>query len=127
MSFFELETYLQLGHYQAAINTAGKIKADTDAAKVQRDVLLYRAFLEQGDYAIVLTELSYVCSSSSDLSPSAPLPLAAVRLLAQVLSGEVDAEQATATGIPPTLPSSAFLVIYPPPTLPRHFRLHLLP
>jgi len=76
MSLFEVESFLLLGHYQAAINAAGSLKTADAQVKLQRDILLYRAYVEQGDHALVIEEIR------DDSAPS----LIAVKLLAQFVS-----------------------------------------
>ncbi len=70
-----------LGNYQAAINEglaiqSSKITKDTD--KIERDVYIYRSYIAQGKYQIVLDEIKD--------SPSLSTPLQAVKLLATYLS-----------------------------------------
>lgn len=56
-SLFEIESYVLLGHYQAAINAASSLKTNDPQVKLQRDILLHRAHIEQGDYLLVTEEI----------------------------------------------------------------------
>lgn len=58
-------SFLLLGHYQAAINAAGSFKAPDGQAKLQRDVMLYRAHIEQGDLALTIEEIRYFIKCST--------------------------------------------------------------
>lgn len=73
-----------LGQYQAAINEGGKVKPRDEFGVIERDVFVYRAFIEQGNFQVVLDELK-----GENVSP----PLQAVRLLASFLSGKIEAEK----------------------------------
>jgi hypothetical protein len=57
MSLFEVESYLLLGHFQAAVNAGGSFKTTDAQLKLQRDILLYRAYIEQGDLALTIDEI----------------------------------------------------------------------
>jgi len=76
-NLFELRTLFQIGNYQGAINAGQSLNLKTDREKIERDALVYRSYVAQGNYQIVLSEIS-----SSNPSPD----LQAVRLLASYFS-----------------------------------------
>lgn len=80
MSLFELRNSVFLGSYQSAINLAGSFHPESAQEALERDVLLYRAHAQQGDYEVVLNEIA----------SSAPPSLLAVRLWAIYLSKKAD-------------------------------------
>lgn len=84
---YELKTMFMLGQYQAAINEGGKVKPRDEMARIERDVYVYRAFVEQGTYHVVLDELK---------GDNVPPPLQAVRALAAFLAGQTNESDATA-------------------------------
>jgi len=69
---FDARNHFHLGHYQSAINDAMNANVSGDSVRLERDVLMYRAYIEQGNLAVVQSEIN-------DGSPPA---LRAVRLLA---------------------------------------------
>eukprot|EP01112_Ceratiomyxa_fruticulosa_P005006 TRINITY_DN15569_c0_g1_i1.p1 TRINITY_DN15569_c0_g1~~TRINITY_DN15569_c0_g1_i1.p1 ORF type:complete len:295 (+),score=68.67 TRINITY_DN15569_c0_g1_i1:763-1647(+) len=74
---FETRTLFQIGNYQGAINAGQSLNLKTERERTERDVLVYRSYVAQGNYDIVLSEIS----------PSNPShDLQAVRLLATYLS-----------------------------------------
>lgn len=81
---FDLKTFFMLGQYQAAINEGGKVKPRNDFERVERDIFVYRAFIEQGNYQVVLDELK---------GDKVPPPLQAVRALASLMSGKTSKEE----------------------------------
>jgi coatomer protein complex subunit epsilon len=79
---FELRNYFVLGNYQAAINAGNAVKPATlknENDKAERDCYVYRSYIAQGNYALVLQEIKEKSSHPS---------LQAVRLLALYLSKE---------------------------------------
>lgn len=74
---FDVKNFYYLGLYQQCINEAQKAKATDADKKIERDVFMYRAYICQKKYSIVLDEIS---------KSSAPAQLQAVRLFAQYLS-----------------------------------------
>ncbi|CAM6116918.1 unnamed protein product [Calypogeia fissa] len=73
---FALKNNFYLGAYQAAINESN-VGGLTDAAIIERDLLVYRSYVALGSYQLVVDEIS----------SSAPTALQAVKLLALYLSG----------------------------------------
>jgi len=61
-----------LGNYQTALNEGTKISSSDETIKLQRDIYLYRCYIEQGNYQIVLDEIKNTF----------PTDLKAIRLLA---------------------------------------------
>lgn len=84
---FDLKTQFMLGQYQTAINEGGRVKPKDEFGRIEKDVFVYRAFIEQGKYHVVLDELK---------GDNIPSPLKAVRALASFLSGQTSAADATA-------------------------------
>jgi coatomer protein complex subunit epsilon len=76
---FELRNLFLIGNYQAAINEGLTLDHLPEAHKVDRDVIIYRAYIAKGDYNLVLEEIK-------DSSPHAGL--VAVKALASYLSSE---------------------------------------
>ena len=74
---FDVKNFYYLGLYQQCINEAQKAKVSDSEKKIERDVFMYRAYICQKKYNIVLDEIS---------KSSAPAQLQAVRLFAQYLS-----------------------------------------
>jgi len=87
MSVFELETYFLLGNYQAAINVGTSLKCNNDEEKLSRDIIVYRAHVEQGDYGLIMDEIGR----------DAPLPLLAVKVLAAYMENENNHEKVFST------------------------------
>jgi hypothetical protein len=75
---FDIKTYFYLGNYQMAINEGQKIRPKDENVKLEKDYFLYRCFIEQGNYQVVLDEIK----------PNSPPTLQAVRALAQFSSGK---------------------------------------
>lgn len=84
---FDARNHFHLGHFQTAINEAMGANVGTDALRVERDVLMYRAYLEQGNFAVVMSEVQ----------DSAPPALRAVKLLCQYKQSD-DAGRQAAVG-----------------------------
>jgi hypothetical protein len=89
MSLFDLRTTVFLGSYQAAINLAQRLSPEEEREQIERDILLYRSYCEQGD------SLSLVLD---DIRPSSPPPLQAIRVYATYLSGEKESALQTVEG-----------------------------
>ncbi|XP_011408997.1 PREDICTED: coatomer subunit epsilon-like, partial [Amphimedon queenslandica] len=73
---FEVRNAFFIGDYQHCITEAQKIKPPTAPVAIERDVLMYRAYLAQRKYAVVLSEVT----------KSSPVEVRAVRLLAEYLN-----------------------------------------
>lgn len=84
---FDLKNYFVLGNYQGAINEGQSLGDLEDPDRTERDVFVYRSYVAQGNYQLVLDEVKQ----------DAPRSLQAVRLLAvyyqAVSKGSVDAVQ----------------------------------
>lgn len=88
MSLFDLRTNVFLGSFQAAINQAQRLSPEDEREQAERDVLLYRAYCEQGESLPLVLD---------DIRPSSPTPLQAIRVYAGYLSGEGERERALHT------------------------------
>ncbi|XP_072775433.1 coatomer subunit epsilon [Taeniopygia guttata] len=75
---FDLRNNFYIGAYQAAINEAQRAKPRSPEQALQRDVFLFRAYIAQRKFGVVLEELQGSCSPE----------LQAVRMLAQFLASE---------------------------------------
>ncbi|KAI5643875.1 coatomer epsilon subunit domain-containing protein [Phthorimaea operculella] len=54
---FDVKNAFYVGNYQQAINEAQSVSPSTPLVALQRDAFLYRAYIAQGNYRIVLQEL----------------------------------------------------------------------
>ncbi|CAG4955680.1 unnamed protein product [Parnassius apollo] len=54
---FDVKNAFYIGNYQQAINEAQSINPTSPLVSLQRDALLYRSYIAQGNYRIVLQEL----------------------------------------------------------------------
>jgi len=78
---FEVKNAFYLGNYQQCIKEAQKIKSSADdTIKLMRDVFMYRSYICQKKYSIILEEVS---SNSST-----PVELRSILLLANYLASE---------------------------------------
>jgi len=82
-----LETYFLLGNYQAAINVGNSLKCNNDEEYLARDIIVYRAHVELGDYGLVMDEIGR----------DAPLSLLAVKVLAAYMQSESNHERVFST------------------------------
>lgn len=80
---FDVKNAFYLGLYQQCINEAQKAKVGSQVKKNERDVFMYRAYIAQKKFGVVLDEIS---------SLGAP-ELQAVKLLAQYLSDSSSKDQ----------------------------------
>ena len=72
---YTLRNLFWLGSFQQAINEGGRLNRLSDELKVERDEFVYRSYVGQGQYALVISEVD----------DDAPPNLRAVKLLAEYL------------------------------------------
>lgn len=54
---FDIRTAFYIGNYQQCINESQKLKVQGDV-KTEKDIIMYRAFLAQKKYSVILSEIS---------------------------------------------------------------------
>ncbi|KAK4313568.1 hypothetical protein Pmani_015100 [Petrolisthes manimaculis] len=72
---FEVKNSFYIGNFQHCINEAQKLQSSSPELRLERDVFLYRSLIGQRKYGVV----------QSEIKPSAPAPLQALKLLARYL------------------------------------------
>lgn len=100
---FDARNHFHLGHFQSAITEATSSKPQTDAAMLERDVLLHRAYVEQGNTSVVSVEIN---------EGSAPA-LRAIKLLAAHKSADQSGRQAAVSAL------REILAVNPPSSCPH--------
>jgi coatomer protein complex subunit epsilon len=86
-TLFPVRNSFYLGAYQAAIAEAADLDTLSEREKIERDVFVYRSYIELGSYELVISEVT----------PSSSQALQAVKLLAQYASSKLQKEEVFST------------------------------
>ncbi|KAL4859580.1 Coatomer subunit epsilon-1 [Chlorella vulgaris] len=78
---FATRNSFYLGAYQSAISEASNLTGLSEAEKIERDVFVYRSYIELGTYELVMSEIS----------TSSPMSLQAVKALALYMKEQKEA------------------------------------
>ncbi|PRW58190.1 coatomer subunit epsilon-1-like [Chlorella sorokiniana] len=84
---FAVRNTFYLGGYQSCISECSAATGLTDAERIERDVYLYRSYIELGTYDLVMSEID----------SSSPMALQAVKALALYMKAQKEAALAQAT------------------------------
>lgn len=76
----EIKNMFYLGNYQGVINEGGNVESDSEEVKIERDVLIYRSYVAQGNTDIVIQEIK----------EDWPVDLQAVSILAKYFSADTN-------------------------------------
>jgi len=76
---FEMRNAFILGNLQQCINESLKVKVQSPEQKLEKDILMYRAYIAQKKYGVVIDEIN----------SASPKQLLSLKLLAEYLSGDV--------------------------------------
>lgn len=95
---FEVRNAFYAGNFQHCINEAQHVNPSSKDSKIERDVFLYRAYVAQGKYGVVLDEIK----------PSFPDEVKSVRILADFLNNRGNKDAAIVEMLEEKLKSTNF-------------------
>jgi len=102
---FEIRTAFYLGNYNQCIYEANKLKPSSAEKKLERDVFMYRAYMAQRKFGVVLDEIKADGGAAQEL--------AAVRRFAEFLAAPAERREALAAAADKALTSGVDDVIGP--------------